>query len=142
MGRLSSNKRPALLLLTPSARSLLRCFSSRTPALTWGSSLTCVDGTLCVIFGVCDPVSLLFVVFQSAAGGSGAERCRFSTEKPSSGRNLRRTCGRTRRFFSVKSHTKSSGHTSKCPWAHLSHLCAGEGAVRAAGLKFEGRPGE
>ena len=58
--------------------------------------------------------------FQSAAAAEAELRCRSSTEKPSSVRNLPPTCGRTRRSSSARSHTRSSGATSKCPSSPVS----------------------
>lgn len=104
----ASNKRPAHLLLSPTTRLISAAFTVRVPGLLY---FEVFGQSLGLIFGYCDPVS--FFSFLSAAGGSGAERCRFSTENPSSDRNPQRTCDQTRRCFSVKSHTKSSGPTSK-----------------------------
>lgn len=74
--------------------------------------------------------------FQSAAGWSGAERCRFSTEKPSSDRKLQRTCDRTRRSSSVKSLTRSSEPTSKWLQVHLAHLRAALETLKADKWSF------
>lgn len=104
----ASNKRPAHLLLSPTTRLISAAFTVRVPGLLYfevfGQSLRLIFGYRYIQFPS---------YFLSAAGGSGAERCRFSTENLSSDRTPRRTYDQTRRCFSVKSRTKSSGPTSK-----------------------------
>lgn len=106
------NKRPAhllLLLLTPAV------LSSSCPILT---------GALLQLWAFSWGVSLEFSCFirwrrvtrfrsSFFQSGSGAKRCRYSTESLLPDRNLRLIFDRTKKCFSVKSLMKSSGPMSK-----------------------------
>lgn len=88
-----------------------RSVSVRAPLSVLVVILLSVQTSLCPVRVLLS--NLVSLLFSVPCRRSGAVRCRFSTEKPSSGRNLRRTCGRMRRSSSARSRTRSSGPTSE-----------------------------